>query len=136
MKLTLHQVNLSTDNVSRMNHFYHNILGLSEATRDLPVRDKAEGYRGNVSFLSDGNIQYHLAEKDLKVGFRTGHAVNQLEKGHIAFRTDDIEAAKSELEAAGVPYSDFGNATVDGWYQIFFFDPDGNVVEIHQKQDG
>jgi hypothetical protein len=35
-----------------------------------------------------------LATKDLSVGFRTNHIVNPLERGHIAFRTDDIEAFK------------------------------------------
>ena len=134
MKLTLHHVNFATENVERMDQFYRDVLGMDIATDDLPVRDKAPGYRGDVSFLSDGDIQFHLAEKDLQVGFRTGHVVNPIEKGHIAFRTDDIEAFKAKLEADDVPYSDFGNATVDGWYQIFFFDPDGNVIEVHQKQ--
>ena len=54
---------------------------------------------------------------------------------HIAYRTDDLATFKSHLDAAGVPYSDWGNKAVAGWKQIFFYDPDGNVIEVHEVQD-
>ena len=25
-----------------------------------------------------------------------------------------------------------GSGAVNGWHQIFFYDPDGNVIEVHQ----
>ena len=132
MKLTLHHLNFATENVDRMEQFYRNVMGLGQETQGLPVLEKKKGYSGDVSFLTDGDIQLHLAKKDLELGFRTGHAVNPVEKGHIAFRTDDIEEFKKILEENGVSYSDYGNIAVEGWHQIFFFDPDGNVVEVHQ----
>lgn len=132
MKLKLHHVNFSTDNVQKMDRFYRDILNLEPETQDLPVREKQKGYPGDVSFLSDGTIQFHLAEKDLEVGFRTGHAVNPVDRGHIAYRTDDIESFKMHLEKNGISYSDYGDIAVSGWQQIFFYDPDGNVIEVHQ----
>ena len=135
MRLTFHHVNMATENVERMDRFYRDILGLNRKSDDLPVLEKNKGYSGDVSFLSDGAIQFHVATKDLGVGFRTGHAVNPVEKGHIAFRTDDIEEFKKLLEENGVSYSDYGNIAVEGWHQIFFYDPDGNVVEVHQVGD-
>ena len=63
MKLKLHHINLSTNNVSRMNDFYKNILLLDTETNDLPVLEKKRGYAGDVSFVSDGQIQIHIAEK-------------------------------------------------------------------------
>jgi len=132
MKLTLHHVNHATENVERMDEFYRDILGLEQEKDDLPIREKDKGYPGDVSFLSDGRIQFHLAEKDMKVGFRTGHIVNPVAKGHIAFRTDDIEKFKQELDNKEISYSDFGDIAVNGWQQIFFYDPDGNVIEVHQ----
>ena len=53
-------------------------------------------------------------------------------KGHIAFRTDDMADVKRRLDAAGIPYADYGNWAVDGWQQIFFADPAGFIVEVHQ----
>ena len=135
MKLTLHHVNLATENVGRMDAFYRDVLGLEETTEGLPVLEKKKGYAGyagDVAFVSDGAIQTHLAQKDVQAGFRTGHVVNPVSHGHIAYRTDDLAAFKAHLEAKGVAYSDWGNAAVAGWSQIFFYDPDGNVIEVHQ----
>jgi glyoxylase I family protein len=58
--------------------------------------------------------------------------VNPLERGHIAFRTDDIEAFKRRLQEKGIPYSDYGGFAMKGWQQIFFYDPEGNVIEVHE----
>ena len=76
----------------------------------------------------------HLAERDLGVGFRTGNAINPLERGHVAFRTDDIEACKRHLRDKGIPFSDYGAWAMGGWEQVFFHDPEGNVVEVHQDR--
>ena len=118
-----------------MDEFYRTVLELGPEPTLSAGRITAQGYAGSVAFLSDGAIQFHLAEQDLAVGFRTNHTVNPLHRGHIAFRTDDIEAVKRRLEEKGVPYSDYGKWSMNGWYQIFFYDPDGNVVEIHQADE-
>jgi glyoxylase I family protein len=132
MKLTLHHVNLTTTNVAAMDDFYQNVLDMkSEASRNAS-RDTTQGYAGKVAFVTDGQSELHLAERDLQVGFKTGHSVNPLERGHIAFRTDDIAAFKRRLEAKGIPYSDYGAWAMAGWEQIFFHDPEGNVIEVHQ----
>ncbi|MDA9825184.1 VOC family protein [Alphaproteobacteria bacterium] len=132
MKLKLHHINLSTNNVAGMDHFYRDVLGLKTETEGLPALEKKKGYDGNVAFVSDGHIQTHLAQKDLHVGFRTGHIVNPLERGHIAYRTDDLAAFKAHLEEKGIAYSDWGETAVAGWQQIFFYDPDGNIIEVHE----
>lgn len=132
MKLTLHHVNLSTDKVEEMESFYRKILGLARETRGLPVLEKNKGYAGDVAFVTDGHVQTHIAQRDVLAGFKTGHIVNAVARGHIAYRTDDLDAFKAHLDAEGVPYSDWGHTAVSGWRQIFFFDPDGNVIEVHE----
>ena len=94
--------------------------------------EKTKGYAGDVAFVSDGAIQVHLATRDIEAGFRTGLIVNPVSRGHIAYRCDDLAAFKAHLEAKGIPYSDWGERAVNGWQQIFFYDPDGNVIEVHQ----
>ena len=132
MKLKLHHINLSTDNVERLDDFYQNILGLDNQVSGLPKLEKKQGYAGDVAFVSDGDIQMHLAQKDIHASFNAEQIVNPVSHGHIAFRTDDIAAFKQKLEAHNIPYSDWGNQAVEGWEQIFFYDPDGNVIEVHQ----
>jgi glyoxylase I family protein len=132
MKLKLHHVNYCSKNVPEMNAFYSDVLGLEPEPTLGSARVSSQGYAGDVAFVTDGDIQFHLATRDLDVGFRTGHSVNPLDRGHIAFRTDDIEGFKKRLEEKGVRYSDYGNWAMNGWYQIFFQDPEGNIIEVHQ----
>jgi catechol 2,3-dioxygenase-like lactoylglutathione lyase family enzyme len=134
MKLTLHHVNLATENVDRMDRFYRSVLGLERESAGLPVLEKDKGYAGDVAFVTDGRVQMHLAQKDVMAGFATGQIVNPVARGHIAYRTDDLAAFKAHLDDRGIPYSDWGNTAVAGWNQIFFYDPDGNVIEVHQVE--
>jgi glyoxylase I family protein len=91
----------------------------------------AGGYPGKVAFITEGTTQVHVAERDLLVGFRTGQAINPIERGHIAFRTDDIEAFKVP-KGKGHYLLRLRHWAMQGWEQIFFHDPDGNIIEVHQ----
>lgn len=135
MKLKLHHLNFATKNVSEMDRFYQDILDMKSEQFMDNQRIKEQGYGGDVAFMSDGDFQVHIAEQDMGCGFRTGNIVNPLERGHVAFRTDDIAAFKKRLEDNGIPYSDYGAWAMAGWEQIFFYDPDGNVVEVHQVHE-
>jgi len=136
MKIKLHHVNVCSKDVPGLEAFYRDVLDL-EPERSLEagrILDK-DGYPGAVAFLSDGTTQFHLAEKDFGINFRTRQAVNPVERGHIAFRTDDIDAFKRRLEEKGIPFSDYGAWAMKGWEQIFFYDPEGNVIEVHQVRE-
>ena len=135
MNLKLHHINLCSTNVKALDAFYRDVLELErEPTRhtNRVATDDKDGYAGAVAFVTDGTTEMHLAERDFSIGFRQNQAINPLERGHIAFRTDDIAAFKKHLDAKGVRYSDYGAWAMGGWHQIFFHDPDGNVIEVHQ----
>lgn len=135
MNLKLHHINLCTTDVPGLARFYSDVLGLpAENPADVPRLDKTN-YAGPVAFVGDGAVQFHLAQQDLSFADRAGRAINPVVRGHIAFRTDDIEAVKRRLEAAGVAYSDYGDWAVNGWHQIFFADPAGFIVEVHQAPE-
>ena len=133
MKPKLHHINFSTKNVTEMTKFYKEILLLESEKDDIPVLKKDKAYSGEVEFVTDGKIQTHLAEIDLNLNFKTGLAINPLARGHIAFRTENLEEFKKHLIEHGINYSDWGEMAVSGWKQIFFYDPDGNIIEVHQK---
>lgn len=134
MKLKFHHLNLCTSNVATLDEFYRGVLGLDAEPTLGASRIASQGYAGRVSFVTDGAAQFHLSQRDLDVGFRTKQAINPLERGHIAFRTNDIEAVKRRLAEKGVLVSDYGTWAMSGWHQIFFHDPDGNVIEVHQDK--
>src|SRR6476620_5979725 len=134
MKIKLHHVNLCSTNVPALDAFYRDVLDMKTEPGLDQSRTPGGGYPGKVSFVTDGTTQFHLSEKDLGINFRTGQAINPVERGHIAFRTDDIEAFKRRLKEKGIPFADYGAWAMQGWEQIFFHDPDGNVVEVHQDR--
>ncbi len=135
MKLQFHHINYVSEDVDRLHDFYTEVLGLDDIpiqTFPRPEATDQGGYSGKIKFATDGQMQMHLAEKNLQVAFNNGEVINPVERGHIAFRTDDIEAFKAMLEAKGILYSDYGTAFAKEWHQVFFHDPEGNVIEVHQ----
>jgi catechol 2,3-dioxygenase-like lactoylglutathione lyase family enzyme len=120
--------------LSAATHQYLQLRGMGKAK----TFHQAAARNSNVviEMLGDRPLRdYSTVDADLSVGFTTGHVVNPVERGHIAYRTDDLAAFKAHLEAHGIAYSDWGETAVAGWEQIFFYDPDGNVIEVHQVND-
>jgi glyoxylase I family protein len=133
MEFKYHHINLCSEDVPRLSAFYRSVFDLSQISEYQRINtDGTASYSGNVDFLTDGTVEFHLARKDVDLALRMKHAINPLERGHICFRTDDIEGLKRRLEEQGIPYADYGKWAMAGWYQIFFHDPDGNIIEVHQ----
>ena len=136
MKLEFHHINLVAENVDRLHDFYTSVLGLDDVPQENFPRTQAtqdHGYDGKIRFATDGGMQMHLAEREFGVAFRNGQVINPVERGHIAFRTDDLAAFLKILEDNNIPYSDYGTAFSREWHQVFFLDPEGNVIEVHQQ---
>lgn len=139
MKLEFHHINFVSHDVDALHDFYTRVLGLDDIPMDRFPRTEAvdtAGYAGKIRFATDGGMQMHLAERDLNVAFVNGQVINPVARGHIAFRTDDIAAVLAHLRANGIPYSDYGTAFARDWHQVFFQDPEGNVIEVHQEVRG
>lgn len=132
MELKLHHVNYATKNVGAVADFYQTLFNMKQAPGYDDVRITSQGFDGSVEFLTDGTTEFHIAPQDFGVAFRTKQSLNPLDRGHIAFRTDDIEAFKAMLREKNIPFADYGVWAIAGWYQIFLQDPDGTVVEVHQ----
>lgn len=136
MKLEFHHINFVADDVDRMHDFYTNLLGLDDIPQEDFPRTEATaqaGYDGKIRFATDGAMQMHLAERDFEVAFKNGRVINPVERGHIAFRTDDLAAFLQILDENDIPYSDYGTTFSKEWHQVFFHDPEGNVIEVHQQ---
>ena len=136
MKLEFHHINFVSKNIDDMNNFYKKILSMdSIPIENFPRTEETEdsGYSGKINFVTEGKIEMHLAERDLNVAFKNNQSINPVDNGHIAFRTDDIKTFIERLKKEKIPYSDYGTTFAKEWYQVFFQDPEGNVVEVHQK---
>ena len=135
MKLEFHHINYVSQDVEELDNFYRNVMKMETISPEKFPRTSAtkdKGFDGKIKFVTEGSMQMHLAEKDFDVAIKHNQDINPVDKGHIAFRTDDIEEFKSILEEHDVPFSDYGTSFTKEWYQIFFKDPVGNVIEVHQ----
>ena len=136
MKLEFHHINFVSKNIDDMNKFYKKILSMdSIPIENFPRTEETadSGYSGKINFVTEGKIEMHLAERDLNVAFKNNQSINPVDNGHIAFRTDDIKTFVERLKKEKIPYSDYGTTFAKEWHQVFFQDPEGNVVEVHQK---
>lgn len=136
MKLEFHHINFVSKNIDDMNNFYKKILSMdSIPIENFPRTEETadSGYSGKINFVTEGKIEMHLAERDLNVAFKNNQTINPVDNGHIAFRTDDIKTFIERLKKEKIPYSDYGTTFAKEWHQVFFQDPEGNIVEVHQK---
>ena len=92
---------LRHQDVGALDKFYRDVLDMQAIPGMGRTRIKDQGYPGDVAFITDGDLQMHIAEKDMDIGFRTGKAVNPVDRGHIAFRTDDLAAFKKRPRREG-----------------------------------
>jgi catechol 2,3-dioxygenase-like lactoylglutathione lyase family enzyme len=137
MDFKFHHLNLCSEDVGRLSQFYRSVFDFGRIEDEEHARveagaDDDGNYSAPVDFVTDGAIEFHLATKDVNLSFRMKQPINPLHSGHMCFRTDDIEGFKKRLDEMGIPYADYGVWAMANWYQIFFHDPDGNMIEVHQ----
>lgn len=115
-------------NLEKSKTFYVDILGFQVIPR--PMFD-SEGY-----WLYGYGLSLHLVstkvpeERKITKKARIKHFSTQLPRvDHIAFLSNDIQAVKGILDKAKVYYKHEVLSSA-GIEQLFFFDPDGNVLEV------
>ena len=118
---TLHHVAVCVTDLTRAKRFYADVLGLAEIDRP---RLSVEG-----AWYELANGQLHLI---VHAPTRTLRGTTEIDPadGHLALRIGDYDAALAHLQKHGVELLERPhNATP--WKQIYFTDPDGNVIELN-----
>ncbi len=108
---------INTRDVEASTKFYTEVLGL-ERTAYVPDRGYAAVQLGEISFSI-------FAPEMMGREFVASESPT-------ALRVNDVEAARAELEAKGVPFS---GETIDSGvcHMAFFTDPDGNSMMLHKR---
>jgi len=141
----LHHVGITVKDLDASIRFYHDILGLEFSNEPSPLFEGEDLGRGvgvpgaalrQVSLLVGDTTIELLEYKTPPSDTLRPLASNSLGASHVAFRVDDIEAAKADLEARGVSfYSDVNvvdEGVLAGWRWVYFEDPDGYPLELVQ----
>jgi catechol 2,3-dioxygenase-like lactoylglutathione lyase family enzyme len=115
-------------NLEKSKNFYCDLLGFVVVPRP-PF--ETDGY-----WLWGYNLSLHLVstknkrERRSVIKARYQHFTEALPRvDHFAFMTDDISYVKEILDQANVYYKHVKPDST-GIEQLFFFDPDGNVIEV------
>lgn len=100
--------------------FYQNVLGFRQ------VKRPSFSFAGAWLFRDGLGMMLHLNED---ASLPAPAADIQTRKRHLAFRVDDFEATVSLLGEHGIETVQ-RTLPDHGYRQIFFHDPDGNLIEL------
>ena len=142
----MHHISLATSDMDRFVAFYRDLLGLT-LDRVSPIPGGFEPFEtivgmrptaGEVAQFQLGNMQMEVfcyREPKPKAGERRPACDVGLR--HIAFDVKDIGAEYARLVAAGVEFiSPPQHLPLGGVTSCYFYDPDGNIVELQEIHPG
>jgi catechol 2,3-dioxygenase-like lactoylglutathione lyase family enzyme len=107
-------VGIPSQDAERSRRFYGEVLGL-----------RRDEHSESEFWAGDTCIATYEPE-------RLGFPFGPMQNGSIAFRVDDVAAARAELEARGVTFDgDVFESKV--CHMTTFHDPDGNELMLHRR---
>ena len=136
MQWSLHHVNIPSHNVRETARFYEDILGMTEKPFPFVSSDQRGAVETGddfIAFFEDGSRQIHICKPTPEMPFQNNFCLHPVLNGHLAINVDDIEEVKRRLRARNHYFNDAGKWAFAGYYQIYFYDPSMNVVEVNQR---
>jgi catechol 2,3-dioxygenase-like lactoylglutathione lyase family enzyme len=127
--MRIQHVGLVVSDLERSRRFYREALGLEEVPRP-------PNFTFSGAWFRFGEYELHLlsqAHTTGGAGQTAGPGATQGMTHHLAFEVDDLAAACARLAEKGVPLAGGPMPRGDGVTQVFFFDPDGYVLEYFQR---
>lgn len=123
---TLHHIAIIASNYEEAKEFYINKLNFR------PIREVYQKERGSRKLdLRSGDLEIELFIMPNPPARVTGPEACGLR--HIAFETEDLDAAVHWLEDSGISVEPIRIDPYTGSRFTFFFDPDGLPLELKEK---
>lgn len=113
------QISVPVGSEEEVRRFYCKVLGLEE----VPKPDALKG-RGGL-WLTLGDDMLHFGTETVED--------RAASKRHVAFEVTDLEAARRELEKAGVRVIE--SIPIPGYDRCELRDPFGNRIELMQRRE-
>lgn len=112
------QISIPVGSEDEVRRFYCGLLGLEETPKPESLRG-----RGGL-WLSVGSQQVHFGTEEV--------ADRAASKRHVAFEVEDLEAARRDLQNAGVKILE--GIPIPDYDRFEFRDPFGNRIELMQRR--
>lgn len=126
--LELHHVGFGVNHAQAdaMLDFYRDVLSLPQD----PTRWKIPGIYGSWINLP-GGPQLHILGCEGQSRYAKGPGQDPV-SNHLALAVEDVHIAEQELMDRDIAYFTLDNVASPSLKQLFFRDPAGNLVELHQ----
>ena len=131
----MNHVTLVVRNPKAARAFYGGVLGMDEA----PI---PRGFNAGTMWFRKGRAEVHLLHSSTSTQEPGDRPANPTERGdlgrarHVAFAVKDLDAAQERLAQHGVSVVLGPRPRGDGPIQLYCYDPDGHLVELHTLPDG
>jgi catechol 2,3-dioxygenase-like lactoylglutathione lyase family enzyme len=133
--MDLNHVTLIVKDVAAAKHFYCDVLGMEQVT--LPP-----SFTHATIWFRKRSAEIHLVHQP-DASQEPGDPPSQVEgdrdvsrSRHLAFAVTNIEGARRGLAEHGLPIVLGPRPRGDGAMQMFCYDPDGHLVELHTLPPG
>jgi catechol 2,3-dioxygenase-like lactoylglutathione lyase family enzyme len=142
----MHHISLATVDLDRFTHFYRDLLGVQlDRVSSIPAGFEPFENIVGMSPTAGQVAQFNLGNMQMEVfcystpAPRPGERRPACDAGirHIAFDVKDIDAEYQRLKTAGVDFiSPPQHLAMGGVTSCYFYDPDGNIVELQEIHAG
>jgi lactoylglutathione lyase len=144
---TLDHVTVMVDDLDRSLAFYRDILGLKVITwvaHDGPEISTMVGLpnvkmrEARMVAPQTGNMIIDLIEWVAPKGGKNAANVNDAATAHVAFGVEDIDVVYEDLKSKGVKFVSppvLFPPSDGSWRALFFYDPDGFMLELIELKD-
>ncbi|MCU1437738.1 MAG: lyase [Naasia sp.] len=121
----VHHIAVIGSDYERSKAFYTQVLGFT--VRSEVYRAERDSWMGDLYL--NGRYTLELFSFPAAAPRRSGP--EQVGLRHLAFEVDDVDEAAGELAALGVPVEEVRTDPHTGKRFVFFFDPDGQPLELY-----
>ena len=95
-------------------------------------RHQRHRVRRQDQIATEGSMQMHLL-KWIWTSRRETAAISTWSSEVISPSAPTTSRGSSSTRDNGIAFADYGTAFAAEWYQTFFHDPEGNIIEVHQQ---
>ena len=139
-------VAVMVSDLERSYHFYHDLLGLEKLEY---VEHHIKGISEMVAMPNVRMKEYRLylpANPGMTIDLiqwitpdspAQRFPIHNVPSAHLCFDVEDIEATYEFLKSEGVEFVSppvYWPPEEGGWIVLFFYDPDGNLLELNQSK--
>ena len=123
----IHHIAILTDDYNKSKAFYTEVLGFEIILESY--REARQSYKLDLAINGQYQIElFSFPEYKERNSFPESKGLR-----HLAFEVEDVDASVIELRSKGVDVQDVRVDEITGKRFAFFYDPNGQPLEVYEK---